>query len=81
MIGMRAVILNRAVIGSGSVIGAGAIVTEGAVIPPNSLVFGVPGKVVRETTPEQRERLQKIAQHYVAAGRAFAAATNVDGSG
>lgn len=71
MIGMRAVILNGARIGRGSIIGAGALVTEGDMIAPNSLVFGVPGKCVRETTIEQRERIRRTAQHYVEAGRAF----------
>lgn len=72
MIGMRAVILNGAQIGSGSLVGAGAVVSEGAVIPPNSLVFGVPGKVVRETSEEQRKWIRLAAEHYVEAARAFA---------
>ncbi len=50
LIGIRAVLLNGCTIGEGSIIGAGAVVTENAVIPPNSLVVGVPGKVIRETT-------------------------------
>ncbi len=71
MIGMRAVILNGAHIGSGSIVGAGAVVTEGMTVPPNSLVFGVPGKVARESTEEDRARIRRAAQHYVAAAAAF----------
>jgi carbonic anhydrase/acetyltransferase-like protein (isoleucine patch superfamily) len=71
MIGMRAVILNGARIGRGSIIGAGALVTEGTIIEPNSLVFGMPGKRVRETTVEQRDRIRQAAEHYVAAAQAF----------
>ena len=41
-------------IGEDSLIGAGAVVTEGARIPPGSVVLGVPGRVVKETTEEQR---------------------------
>ena len=51
LIGMGAVVLNGAVIGAGSIVGAGAVVTKGTVIPPNSLVMGVPGRVVRPVPP------------------------------
>jgi carbonic anhydrase/acetyltransferase-like protein (isoleucine patch superfamily) len=34
------------------------------VIPPGSLVLGVPGKVVRETTPEERTRALQSAVTY-----------------
>lgn len=68
MIGMRAVIMNGAVIGSGSLVGVGAVVPEGKIIPPNSLVLGVPGKIVRGTTDEDRNYIAHAAKHYVAAG-------------
>ena len=51
LVGMGAVVLDGAVVGAGSIVAAGCVVTMGAVIPPNSLVVGVPGKVVR-TVPE-----------------------------
>ena len=47
LVGMGAVVLNGAVVGAGSIVGAGAVVTKGTVIPPQSLVMGIPGKVVR----------------------------------
>jgi len=65
LVGMGAVVLNGAVVGEGSIIGAGAVVTEGKEIPPHSLVLGVPGKVVRETTPEQQESIVHNAREYV----------------
>ena len=65
MIGMHATLLNGCIIGEGSIIGAGALVREGQVIPPNSLVVGVPAKVVRETSAEQVEGIINNAQHYV----------------
>jgi carbonic anhydrase/acetyltransferase-like protein (isoleucine patch superfamily) len=71
LIGIRAVVLNGAVIGEGSIIGAGAVVTEGAVIPPNSLVVGVPGKVIRETSEEQRSHILRNALNYVQSGRIY----------
>lgn len=65
LIGMGAVLLNHCRIGSGSIVGAGAVVSEGAVIPPNSLVLGVPGKVRRETTEAERERIARGATGYL----------------
>ncbi len=65
LIGMGAIVLNRAEIGSGSIIGAGAVVREGMVVPPNSLVVGVPGRIVRETTAEERERIARTVASYL----------------
>ena len=65
LIGMGAVVLNGAVIGTGTLVAAGAVVLAGTVIPPGSLVAGVPGKVRRETTPEERESIRQNAQTYL----------------
>ena len=64
LIGIGAVILDRARVGEGSIIGAGAVVTEGTQIPRRSLVLGVPGKVVKEVTPEQIQRIEANARSY-----------------
>jgi len=65
MIGMGAVVLNGAEIGEGCIIAAGALVKEGARIPDGSLVVGVPGKIVRELSPEQRQGILDNAKKYV----------------
>lgn len=65
LIGMGAIVLNGAVIGAGSMVAAGAVVLEGTRVPPGSLVAGVPGKVRRELTAEEREGLLHNATHYV----------------
>ncbi len=64
LIGMGAILLNRCRIGTGSIVGAGALVAEGVVVPPNSLVLGVPGRVVRQTSAAEREKLEQSALHY-----------------
>lgn len=64
LIGMGAILLNRCHIGSGSIVGAGALVAEGTVVPPNSLVVGVPGRVVRETTEAERARMAVSGTRY-----------------
>jgi carbonic anhydrase/acetyltransferase-like protein (isoleucine patch superfamily) len=65
LIGMGAILLNGVVVGSGSIIGAGAVCREGMVIPPASLVVGVPARVVRETTDDERARIARTVASYV----------------
>jgi carbonic anhydrase/acetyltransferase-like protein (isoleucine patch superfamily) len=65
LIAMGAILLNRVRVGSGSIVGAGALCTEGMVIPPNSLVLGVPARIVRETTEGERARIASGANAYV----------------
>ncbi len=65
LIGMGATILNRAVIGTGSLVAAGAVVLEDTVIPPGSLVAGVPARVRRELSPDEREGVKANAAHYL----------------
>ncbi|WBO67719.1 gamma carbonic anhydrase family protein [Streptomyces camelliae] len=55
LIGMGATVLNGAVIGAGSLVAAQALVPQGMVVPPGSLVAGVPAKVRRELTEEERQ--------------------------
>jgi carbonic anhydrase/acetyltransferase-like protein (isoleucine patch superfamily) len=65
LIGMNATVLNGAIVGAGSLVAAGTVVRENAVIPPRSLVAGVPGKVLRELTDEESERVVHGADIYV----------------
>ena len=65
LIGMGARVLNGAVIGAGSLVAAGAVVLEGTVVPPGSLVAGVPGKVRRELSDEERDGIRRNAEHYL----------------
>ena len=74
LIGMSATILNRAVVGEGSLVAAGAVILEDTVVPPGSLVAGVPAKVRRELTAEEREGLKLNASHYVELAAAHRAA-------
>jgi carbonic anhydrase/acetyltransferase-like protein (isoleucine patch superfamily) len=76
LIGMRAVVMNGAEIGDESVIGVGAVVTEGTKVPAGSVVLGLPGKIVRQVTPDDIARIRHAAKHYVAAARQYLAATD-----
>jgi carbonic anhydrase/acetyltransferase-like protein (isoleucine patch superfamily) len=55
LIGMGATVLNGAVIGAGSLVAAQALVPQGMEVPPGSLVAGVPAKVRRELSEEERQ--------------------------
>ena len=48
LIGIHATVLDGAIIKKGSIVGANALVTSNMVVPENSLVLGVPGKVVKQ---------------------------------
>lgn len=65
LIGMGAVLLDGCHIGKGSIVAAGSVVSPGKVIPPNSMVMGVPGRVVRELTEKDTEGTALSVQHYI----------------
>jgi len=65
LIGMGAIIINGAKVGEGSIIGAGAVITEGRDIPPNSVVIGVPGRIVKQTDQVQQQHILNNAVSYV----------------
>jgi carbonic anhydrase/acetyltransferase-like protein (isoleucine patch superfamily) len=65
LIAMGAVLLNHVHVGTGSIVGAGAVCREGMLIPPNSLVLGVPARITRSTTPEDRDRIKKTVESYL----------------
>lgn len=73
LVGMSATILNGAVIGRNCLVGAGALVTEGKHFPENSLVLGVPAKVVRTLTDQEIASLKRSAEDYIANAHRFAA--------
>lgn len=64
LIGMGSVILSGAEIGRGCLIAGGAVVLEGTIVPDGSLVAGVPAKVRRELTAEEKAALLRNAEVY-----------------
>ena len=65
LIGMGAIILDDAKVGPYSLIAAGAVVTMGSVIPEGMLAAGVPAKIIRPLTVEERQSLVQSAQNYI----------------
>ena len=77
LIGMGSVVLSGAVIGDGCLVAAGAVVLEGTVVPAGSLVAGVPARVRRQLTDEERAGILRNAQTYRAHVRAHVSASAV----
>ena len=65
LIGMGAILLNGVRVRSGTIVGAGALCPEGLDIPAGSLVLGVPGRVVRQTTDAERGRIARAVASYL----------------
>ena len=64
IIGMGATLLNHAKIGKNSIVGAHALIPEGKEFPDNSLIVGVPGKVIRSIPDDQIGMLTMNADIY-----------------
>lgn len=62
LVGIGAIVLDGVRIGAGSIIGAGSVVTKD--VPPQSLVVGVPGKVLRQLSDGEVADLIIHAQRY-----------------
>ncbi|MFI0357915.1 gamma carbonic anhydrase family protein [Actinomadura sp. 9N407] len=65
LIGIGAIVLNGARIGAGTLVAAGALVPPGKKIPAGVLVAGMPGKVVRELTDDDRLVIEHTSGLYV----------------
>lgn len=74
LIGMHATLLNHCVVGKNCIIGAGALVPERMVIPDNSVVVGVPAKIIKTISEEQAAHNLENAVNYVRDAEAHAAA-------
>lgn len=64
LVGMHSSILSRATVGAGCIIGGGAVVLEGAEVPAGHLAAGVPAKVRRELSDDERAGLVDHAGRY-----------------
>ncbi len=71
LVGMNAAVLDRAVVGPFAVVAAGSVVKEGFIVPEGTLVAGVPARVVRPLTGEERAFLLQSAQNYIGYARSY----------
>jgi carbonic anhydrase/acetyltransferase-like protein (isoleucine patch superfamily) len=64
LLGMGCIVMNGAHIGTGSIVAAGAVVPPNMTVPPQSVVAGVPAKVVRQATDEDLAHIRSNAESY-----------------
>jgi carbonic anhydrase/acetyltransferase-like protein (isoleucine patch superfamily) len=65
IVGIGAIVLDGAEVGKHSIVGGGSLVPPGMKIPDDSLVLGVPAKVVRALNEDDRKRsLDQLTEAY-----------------
>lgn len=64
LIGMKAVVLSHSQVGSDTIIGASALVGERKTLPEGVLALGIPARVARPLTPEERAGIVPSATGY-----------------
>jgi carbonic anhydrase/acetyltransferase-like protein (isoleucine patch superfamily) len=69
LIGMSATLLKESIVGDCSIIAAGAVVSPGMEIPDGVVAMGIPARVVRDITADERKMLEQSAAHYVEQAR------------
>ncbi len=52
IVGIGAIVLDNAVVKSNVIIGSGALVSPNKEIPEGKLVLGIPGKIIKDLTPQ-----------------------------
>ncbi len=70
-IGMRAVVSDFSVVGEGALIGEQALVRRHQEVPPQSIVVGVPSRVIGEVGPEQADMMVWAKEVYVDLARRY----------
>lgn len=75
LIGIGAIVLDGAEVGREALVGAGAVVPPGFQVPEGTLALGVPARVVRDLSAEERREQRQRTRHYVEVARHHAQAT------
>lgn len=70
LIGMNSTILDGVKIGKQSIVAAGSLVPAGMDVPAGSLVAGVPAKIKRKLSGEEKKNLKKWAEKYLVVAKA-----------
>jgi gamma-carbonic anhydrase len=65
LIGMGAILLDNCVVNSNSFIAAGTLVKEKFIVPEGVLVAGVPGKIIRDLTLKEIEKIGRSSRNYL----------------
>jgi carbonic anhydrase/acetyltransferase-like protein (isoleucine patch superfamily) len=71
LVGMNAVVLDNARVGPFALVAAGAVVRENFVVPEGTLVAGVPARIIRSITDDEKAQVLQSAKNYVGYARSF----------
>ncbi len=80
-VGLGAIVMDGCRIASDAMLAAGAMLTQGKTIESRQLWAGRPAKYMRDLTDEALADMQTGVAHYVANGKAHAAARDGEGQG
>jgi len=72
LVGIGSIVLDGAEIGEGALVGAGALVPPGASIEPYGVALGIPARVVRHLSEEERRTQRDRTLSYVDTARRHA---------
>lgn len=64
LIGIGAIVLDGSLVESYSIVAAGAVVTPDFIVPSGKLVAGVPAKIIRNLTENEKKELKHSADMY-----------------
>ncbi len=73
LIGIGAIVLDGCDIGEHCIIAAGALVPPDTRIPDGKMVMGLPAKIVRDVTENERKYMQYVVSNYIELGKRHAA--------
>ena len=71
VVGIGAILLDGVSVGEGCLIGSGAVISPGTEIPDGKLVLGLPGRVVRDLTDQDRENAAREWDSLVQKARVY----------
>lgn len=78
LVGIGAVVLDGARIGRNAWVAAGALVPPGMSVEPDTLVAGVPAKVIRRLTEDELAHQRKLTLLYVSTARSHSMSEDVE---
>jgi carbonic anhydrase/acetyltransferase-like protein (isoleucine patch superfamily) len=65
LIGIGAILLDNCTINSNSFIAAGTLIKENFIVPEGVLVAGVPGKIIRDLTVAEIDKIKQSSENYL----------------
>lgn len=73
LIGIGAILLDGAEVGADCLIAAGALLPPGMIVPAGKVVVGMPARIVRDITDQDRQYVRFVVETYLRLGREHAA--------